>query len=1152
VIVLRFPPDPLLPLIPSDAKGTRSWPVHEHGRKVTYHRLSWLLTHRFPHEAFVSAYSVPEVERRLSSGAVEQLPTGVPLVVYLFDYDCAAAHLATGGSADVKADNVWWALAQQRVAPLFRAHPGGFLYRTPGGARIVYQRPAPLVLREPGDELVWRRDYCERLTYFARRFGIVCDPTTYDWPRLMRLPRATRNGVPLDLEMVGNPRAIGALVYDTAEADRDANLDTVRAMAEHDARWTRVAKVIAGNVVARPRSARSVPASVDPSSVDAGVLAQLAQDLGTAMRGMVGNHAAHLALAGACYDRGVPLAAGPELGRAISAAKGGQDRSQVWATTAARVAAGEAVTGWGALQAGYPHLAAIIDAALPSGGGAKALRDELDARGTFEALAPADVEGRLFGAIDRRDAGPSLVRVTEGAGKTRVALRVLQDRARAVGSEVKAIASRMKALYVAPTHAVAQDVASGLEGLRAEYWRSPLAVVDEDGRHLCTQHARVSALAAAGHSVTAWCESPCPDLEGCPARAEAVVKLGTDPDASPAVVVTVHALLQQGMDWAGDGALVLVDEDPEAITAVEITRGDLDAAAAAGQAGELFIKGEDFRAPVLQALGAGLERGELIQGDAFLEILARGCAALADDTAWVAAALDCYGTTDPATLLRVYGVHAGWRQRTLDNGTKAWTKRAAWAPWPSKEHRSRVFQGRPDPRLVAASKVHALVGRLACGIVREAPEEGMVCAERGVARVEVSHLDASRRVLRGVMASPAVGHALRRYGPTVLLDATADPTVLNALAGAEVPTVTIRVADGAPVTREVLYWSAATRRSVFAGSAIRWDAGLARYLAEALQRAVAFRPGGKVAVFGWMALVDVLRRGEDATAQQLAAIVTGQGGTIVWGHYGAARGRNDWMHCDALVSVGDPHQNLGASRAIAAVLGLSDDHQRVYRHMTAAELSQVSGRLRAPWRTIPGLHLHVGTVAPLAWDASASVLELPKGPADVLDASAAAHAVHVYGSQRLAAASLGVHHETVRAALGRATKNSVTVTESPCLSTSHRMPHVTPSEILDGILTASSDTAELHAFSSEHAETPGIRRVSVETLPVFDDSAQFDLIARCGGPKAVAHLAGVGRATAYSWATARNTRRMPDDVRERLEAILMATQSVDEMNGGAE
>ena len=133
------------------------------------------------------------------------------------------------------------------------------------------------------------------------------------------------------------------------------------------------------------------------------------------------------------------------------------------------------------------------------------------------------------------------------------------------------IPSARKTVYVAPTHLVAAEVASKLQGLRGLYLRSVLATGE------CAYHVPLSAVVRARHAVQTWCEGrhmgrngdddPCKHLDGCPARANAIVPLGGD--GSPAICVTVHSLLQQALDWAGPDALVLIDEDPEAVEAAE-------------------------------------------------------------------------------------------------------------------------------------------------------------------------------------------------------------------------------------------------------------------------------------------------------------------------------------------------------------------------------------------------------------------------------------------------------------------------------------------------------------------------------------------------------------------------------------------------------
>ena len=156
------------------------------------------------------------------------------------------------------------------------------------------------------------------------------------------------------------------------------------------------------------------------------------------------------------------------------------------------------------------------------------------------------------------------------------------------------------------------------------------------------------------------------------------------------------------------------------------------------------------------------------------------------------------------------------------------------------------------------------------------------------------------------------------------------------------PVTDLRVADGAPIARRLLHWAGGSRRQVLQGSTVRWDLGLGRYLAAALHQALAFCAVATIVLFGWKALIDTFRAGTDPEARRLVELVTARGGRLLFGHYGAARGRDDWKDADVLISVGDPRPSLAASRAVAAVLGLSADHATVYRRATAADGTMVA------------------------------------------------------------------------------------------------------------------------------------------------------------------------------------------------------------------
>ena len=553
---------------------------------------------------------MPTVPHRLGTDppAYARVPGGVPLAVYLWDLDCAQSHRALGGTAAVAADDAWWQALRPRLEALLAAHPGGYIYRTRGGLRIVYQLSAPHVIVDGAGELAWKRLYLSRLAYLARRFELVCDPSISDWPRVIRLPHVTRDGRRQVPEVIGSARAVGAMLYEPSEAEEREDLDAVRLLATHSKGWAPALRILARNAAPTARSPRAprAPQLVTSRPMEPGAWDRLAQDLGRALRHHHGRHAVHLALAGACYARGVGLLDGPALARAICAHSGeSDDRPQVWETTADRIRSGQAVTGYGHLAAHWPDLAAVVDAALPADGGARAARDELDARGVPAALPAEGGAAVIRAALASPPQGLSLIRATEGAGKTRAAAEELRAAALAVG-DMERVPSARKVLYVAPTHAVAQRVALALDGTRAVYLRGVLAVPGDNGRPACAYHVPLGRLLSGGHSANTWCDgrgmgrqgadSPCPRRDVCTAVTAAQLRLGPG-EASPAVMVTVHAMLGEGLAWAGDGARVIIDEDPEAVEALTITRADLESAAAV----DGFSGSEMWRVPVLRA-----------------------------------------------------------------------------------------------------------------------------------------------------------------------------------------------------------------------------------------------------------------------------------------------------------------------------------------------------------------------------------------------------------------------------------------------------------------------------------------------------------------------------------------------------------------------
>lgn len=190
----------------------RSWPKFPVGGVARYTDLSTALTSDYYTDAHFASYAAPTIFRRLGTDTLlkpearAELPTGVAMVVAVFDVDCPAAHAGGVGATDA-----WWQDEVEKVVALRRAHPGGFVYRTRGGYRIVYLLEAPIVLRDGADADAWSIRYCTWISYLRREFEIAADPACRDWTRLFRLPHATRDegGRPEQRETIGDPSAIG-------------------------------------------------------------------------------------------------------------------------------------------------------------------------------------------------------------------------------------------------------------------------------------------------------------------------------------------------------------------------------------------------------------------------------------------------------------------------------------------------------------------------------------------------------------------------------------------------------------------------------------------------------------------------------------------------------------------------------------------------------------------------------------------------------------------------------------------------------------------------------------------------------------------------------------------------------------------------------
>ena len=125
---------------------------------IQYFPLPDILTRAWTTDAHTTAYSVQSLSFRLSKAAIT-LESGVVMVVFIADIDCAQSHAASGGQGDVPAPDDWWLAELDKIERLRDAFPGAFVYRTRGGYRLVYLLACPHILRSPADVDAWKADY---------------------------------------------------------------------------------------------------------------------------------------------------------------------------------------------------------------------------------------------------------------------------------------------------------------------------------------------------------------------------------------------------------------------------------------------------------------------------------------------------------------------------------------------------------------------------------------------------------------------------------------------------------------------------------------------------------------------------------------------------------------------------------------------------------------------------------------------------------------------------------------------------------------------------------------------------------------------------------------------------------------------------------
>ncbi|MBX3260102.1 MAG: hypothetical protein KF782_10455 [Labilithrix sp.] len=196
-------------------KYVLGWPKVDDARAVRA-EIGDILSSRYSSDAHFVAYAA-DVERRhtialfqdrANAGLITRANLRMTLAV--FDVD-GPQHATT---------SAWSASESEKLPRLFDAHPGGFVYVTRGGYRIVYALAKPSPIRYQADDDAWTARYRSWIRYLARRFEIHADAACADWTRFYRCPHATRDGVLQELGTFGDTRALGPWVPKLERSDR--------------------------------------------------------------------------------------------------------------------------------------------------------------------------------------------------------------------------------------------------------------------------------------------------------------------------------------------------------------------------------------------------------------------------------------------------------------------------------------------------------------------------------------------------------------------------------------------------------------------------------------------------------------------------------------------------------------------------------------------------------------------------------------------------------------------------------------------------------------------------------------------------------------------------------------------------------------------
>lgn len=995
----------------------RAWP-NDGAKETLYLPVSEVLTRTFETDVHFAQYSCPTHPYRLRRDAYDHLLEPPEMVLMVFDIDSHDAHV-TGEEAS----DAWFAAEKKKIDRLLQSHPGGYAYRTRGGYRLVYLAGDRVIASEQ-DALAHRLHYVSAAVHLAEEFGIVVDPTCKPWAWLFRAPRATRaGGMPEARQSFGDPAAIGVWVHSAGDLEHEQKVAEQLPLKEPTwknavAEYRRVLQ--AKNPLPRSRTRHTAPARPLSAPEHEELALALSKPLSLVLDG---RHRLYLALSGALLSRGVAPDVLPALVRRGAELAGDAEalrRANDAASTARTWARGAPVIGYSTLRMEWPEVATALDALLPQRAAHVSVQPPLP---EHEQEAPPicldDALPELRRRLEQALSAPKItvISIPPGVGKSRVAMEA-------------AISTAKRVAFVYPTNDVAKSqylLGAGLAPDEVARRYGVLATVDERGEPICHKADLARTIQAAGMPVPQRLCLRCEHREGCRARD------GREGAARPRVMVMNHAMMEPALEHAGAGGALVIDETPALFVHTDVQIAELRSVA--GTSRSALARG--FSGPAEPMLELVVDAGDTADdGEELLASLRRAATAREAEEGWkfrlAAAAAMLPSGSDPELdqfdqpRLARPPEFSGYFESALA------IFRAASSCWPNhpvppttRDTARELARGPRDrgAALAAASRVLAVMRRMLDQHTEGAAPalaKWKVDKTRGVS-LEITELE------------PVLLRALKRTGPTVIMDATPDLAALGAISPRDVVTYQQAVADGAPVHRTLLSVRGAAKRYLAPHGQVNW-ARFGPLLSESLVSAGA-TAGKNVLLITHKACAEALRQcGVHVPHARLARILRRRqqaGAATAIAHYGAIKGKNEfdgiaWSELDAVVTVGDPWPDIGRARRENELLGLGGDiAERRTRQLAAAELAQAHGRLRAPRQTKAVRAVHAGRVAPLGWhQGNCDAATLPEGrPVHATEMTLDELRVHVTraGGRRALARRVGCSPSTIRRYLaGRA------------------------------------------------------------------------------------------------------------------------------------